>query len=123
MNPLIPALIEGLIDAIVNSQDGAPAPGAPPAAVATPAGLLRSIPAGAEKATMNPPQQGMVQMNDKALRLSPAAQIRDQYNRIVLPGMVQRSVLVRYTTDNYGNVNNVWILTQAEAQQPTPEPQ
>ncbi|MEW5889327.1 MAG: hypothetical protein ACOZCP_02740 [Pseudomonadota bacterium] len=123
MNLLIPALVEGLIDAMINSQGGTPAPGTPPSPIATPAGLVRTIPANAEKATMNPPYQGMVQMDDKALRLSPASQIRDEFNRIVLPGMLQKPVLVRYTTDSYGNVHNVWILTQAEARQPVPKPQ
>jgi hypothetical protein len=45
-------------------------------------------------------------------------QIRDPYNMVVLPGMIQRPVPVRYQTDLAGFVTRVWILSAQEAAQP-----
>lgn len=119
MNPLIPALIESVLEAVL-SQGGAQRP-EPPPALEAPAGVLRTIPPGAQKATMNPPERGTVKMGSQTLRLAPGSQIRDQLNRILPPMMIQEPVLVRYTTDPHGYVHRVWILTQAEAEQTDPQ--
>ncbi len=90
-------------------------------AVVAPAwGGLRFIPPAARRAVMLPPQNGLVQLDDKLYRLSVGAQIRDSYNRIVVPAAVQQAVLVRYLADNRGDVFRVWVLTAEEAAQPDP---
>jgi len=54
------------------------------------------------------------------LRLGAGAQIRDTFNRIVLPATLPPQAQVRFTRDLHGFVHRVWILTPAEAAQPDP---
>lgn len=108
MNPLIPAIISSVLNAM-SSGDTAPQP---PAQQVT-----RSIPADAKIARMQPPQMDSVVLDSTQYHLSPGAQIRSASNLIVLPGTVQAPVTVRYQLDDLGNVRRVWILTAAEAQQ------
>ncbi len=55
-------------------------------------------------------------LNGQAARLAPGARIRTQQNMIELSGALTGSkFLVHYTTDIYGLVKEVWILTPDEA--------
>ena len=60
-------------------------------------------------------------MNGKAERLSPGSTIRDINNLLVLPGAVTGTKLVvNYTRDNIGQVQQVWILNPEEIKQKLP---
>lgn len=84
------------------------------------AALSRMIPDEAAKVKMRFSPAGLVQIGDRALRLSPGAQIRDTGNRIVLPAYVRGEHTVRVLLDNNGQVHRVWILTPQEAAAPMP---
>jgi hypothetical protein len=111
MNPLIPAIISSVLNAVTSGElgDGAPPPPAQQ--------VLRTIPADAKFARMQPPQMDSVTLDSTEFHLSPGAQIRSADNRIVMPATVQAPVTVRYQLDGTGNVYRVWILTAVEAQQ------
>ncbi|MDR3372013.1 hypothetical protein [Rhodoferax sp.] len=62
-----------------------------------------------------PPQ---ILINGQAERLSPGARIKAQNNLIVMSGtLVGQSLLVNYVRNQQGLIQDVWILTAAEAQQ------
>ena len=75
---------------------------------------LRSIPEEAKRGQMSHLQDMVVQIDGKAVRLSPGAQIRDPDNRLVLPVSLPANSDVRYVADDSGAVHRVWILTAAE---------
>jgi len=84
---------------------------------------LRSIPAEAQAGTMRHLQDMIVELDGKAVRLSPGAQIRDAANRLVLPTAVAAKTAVRYLPDASGMVHRIWILSKEEAlQMPKPLP-
>lgn len=114
MHPLIPTLIGTVLNSVAPSGDGTQAPPVPMVS-------LRSIPAEAYRADMAPPQNNIVWLSGTTLALSPGVQIRDQQNRIVMPGMVQQKQPVRFTLDAAGSVFRVWMLTPQEATAPAPK--
>jgi hypothetical protein len=61
-----------------------------------------------------------VEIDGKAMRLSPGAQIRDAGNMIVLPTAVPAGAKVKYQLDPQNLVNRVWILSPQEVAQPDP---
>ena len=79
---------------------------------------FRGIPEDAKRGEMRHLQETVVELNGSAVRLAPAAQIRDESNRIVLPSTLVQPVLVKYLADPQGQPLRVWILTPAEAAQP-----
>ena len=76
---------------------------------------FRSIPAEAMRGEMRHVQAMSVEIDGKAMRLAPGAQIRDPENLIMLPTAVPAGVLVKYTLDAQGLVSRVWVLSPAEA--------
>jgi len=57
-----------------------------------------------------------ISLNGAPWRLAPGARIRDAGNMAIVPGAVLGGrFLVHYTTDLYGLVKDVWILTPDEA--------
>ena len=82
------------------------------------AGLVRNIPAEAQRGVMQKPEQGLARIGSGELRLAPGLQIRDTHNRIVLPATLDQPQLVKYVVDLQGQLFRVWILTAAEAAQP-----
>ena len=74
---------------------------------------LRSIPAEAKAATMRHLQDMIVELDGKAVRLAPGAQIRDAANRVVLPTAVAHKTPVKYLVDPSGMVHRVWLLSPA----------
>jgi hypothetical protein len=90
------------------------------------AACLLALPAAAQ-AQRNFPQKALrgaivfgqapdISLNDKPARLAPGARIRDAGNLMVMPaGLIGGRFLVHYTTDPYGLVMEVWILTPGEA--------
>ena len=82
----------------------------------------RNFPASAlrgELVVTAPPE---LQLNRKAARLAPGARIRGTDGMLILSGaLVGQRMLVHYTLDLLGNVQEVWVLTPAEAsKQPWP---
>ena len=70
------------------------------AALAAPAhAQLRTIPADAKRATLRHVQDMIVELDGKLVRLSPGAQIRDSFNRLVLPTALASKTSVKYATD------------------------
>ena len=55
-------------------------------------------------------------LNGKPARLAPGARIRNAQNLLQLSGsIVDQKLLVHYTLDSFGQIQNVWILNEAEA--------
>ena len=77
--------------------------------------LHRPFPATAlrgELTLSNPPQ---VLLNGQDARLAPGSRIKGENNLIQLPGtLVGQTLRVNYTLDNYGLIQDVWILTPTE---------
>ena len=92
---------------------------------------FRSIPAEAKRGELRHLNDMIVEIDGKAVRLAPGARIRDPDNLIMLPTAIPAGVLIKYTQDAQGMVNQVWILSPTEAArrdppkpvQPAPVPQ
>jgi hypothetical protein len=106
MDPLIPAIVSAVIQTVMSSPSSEPSPPV--------VQVLRTIPAEAVLADMEPPASGKVALNGQPFALTPATQIRDQRNLIVMPGTVQAAAKVRYVVDASGGVQRIWILTPQE---------
>lgn len=102
------------VSLLLLSLAGAPAPGAAAASV-------RAFPEDARKTTMTFAAAGTVLVEDQPASLSPGAQIRNVYNRIVLPSHIRGEYRVRVKYDKQGQVHRVWILTPEEAAVPDPK--
>lgn len=89
--------------------------------LATPAWAqgLRSFPADARRAQLEPAATGRVLLDGRAYTLSPGAQIRDTANRIIMPVALVGPVLARFQLDAQGYVHRIWVLTEDEARQRT----
>jgi hypothetical protein len=86
------------------------------------AAQLRTIPKEAQRGELRHLQDMHVELNGKALRLSPGAQIRDVDNRVVLPTSLVEKADVRFLLDGAGLVHRVWIMTPFERTQAPPKP-
>ena len=72
-----------------------------------------------ELVVVAPPE---VRLNGAPVRLAPGARLRSPQNMLVLSGsLLEQKLLVHYTLDGAGQVQDVWILTPAEASR-TPWP-
>ncbi|HWI97631.1 MAG TPA: hypothetical protein VNU96_01345 [Burkholderiales bacterium] len=78
---------------------------------------LRTIPAEAKDGQMSPLQDMIVSVDGVAARFAPGMRIRDQDNRMVVPGAVAAGTQVKYLLDELGQVRQVWIPTPDEAKQ------
>lgn len=90
--------------------------------VAAAAAQVRTIPKEAQRGEIRHMQDMHVELNGKALRLSPGAQIRDADNRLVLPTSLVEKADVRFLLDGTGLVHRVWIMTPLERTQAPPKP-
>ncbi len=78
----------------------------------------RQFPANARRGTMEVLQGAEIVMDGKAERLSPGGRIRGPNNMLVMTGAITgQRYTVNFTRDAYGNVHQVWILTELEARQ------
>jgi hypothetical protein len=91
------------------------------AAVLPSVAALRIIPAEAPATVMTMNVDGTVVLGKKIVPLSPAAQIRDADNRIVLPASLSGPYRVRVLLNADGQLERAWILTGEEAVQPAPK--
>lgn len=77
----------------------------------------RPIPPQARVGTLEVTQPPNVLLNGHVDRLSPGARIRGANNIQVLSGsLVGQPLVVRYLREPQGQIHEVWILTDAEAQ-------
>ena len=82
--------------------------GDPPAVRDFPKNALRG-----QLVVLAPPE---ISMDGKPDRLAPGARLRDSSNLLVLTGQViNQNLTVNYLRDNMGLVQQVWVLTDAEA--------
>ena len=80
--------------------------------------FVRQFPTAARRATLEVTTPPNVLLNGQAERLSPGARIKGLNNQLVLSGsLVGQRMLVNYLRDPQGLVHEVWILSEAEAQQ------
>ena len=84
--------------------------------------VQRNFPATALRGEISFGQPPEVLVNGKPARLAPAARIRGLNNLLVMSGaLMGQRVVVNYSLDPLGLVQDVWILTDAErAKQPWP---
>lgn len=77
--------------------------------------LQRQFPATAlrgELVVLQPPE---AQLNGRAARLAPGARLRGDDNLLVVSGaLAGRRLVVHYTLDTGGLLQDVWVLTAAE---------
>ena len=92
---------------------------APPAAAQL---LARPFPPTALRGTLVVVDPPVATINGRAIQLAPGARIRGPENLIVLSaGLVGQPLAVHYTTDDDGNLRDVWILRPDElAKRPWP---
>jgi hypothetical protein len=78
----------------------------------------RSFPPNALRGTLEVVQGAEVIMDGQAARMSPGARIRGPNNMLVMSGaMAGQRYVVNFTRDTFGNIHQVWVLTELEAQQ------
>lgn len=108
--------LDPITSAIVSSVIGSAVQGMlAPAPVEPPTGIFRMLPIESRQGMMAPPWQGQVQIDGQIYLLAPGVVFRNDLNMIIPPMMVQSPVKVRYTIDQVGTVDRVWILSGAEA--------
>ncbi|HEX6363040.1 MAG TPA: hypothetical protein VFZ93_08790 [Albitalea sp.] len=84
--------------------------------VAPAAAQPRAFPADALRGALVIATPTEATVNGRAARLAPGLRIRGQDNMLAMSGaLIGAHLLVHYTTDPQGLVNNVWILTPEEA--------
>jgi hypothetical protein len=76
---------------------------------------LRTIPEQAKGGQIRHVQETIVLIDGVRMRLAPGVQIRDEWNRLMVPTALPPGAKVRYLLDSEGLVRQVWILTPQEA--------
>ena len=76
---------------------------------------LRTIPGEAKPGEIRHVQETIVLIDGVRMRLAPGVQIRDEWNRLMVPTALPPGAKVRYLLDSEGLVRQVWILTPQEA--------
>lgn len=76
------------------------------------------IPQAAQRGVLVVTQPPDVLLDGQPARLSPGARIRGRNNLLLLSApLIGQELTVRYVRDPQGLVHEVWVLTDAEAQQ------
>jgi hypothetical protein len=111
LDPVSAAIVTTVIGSAVQEIANLPPPTSPVPDV----GVPRTLPSDSKmgEMTISSPTNAIV--DGRPMLLAPGVQIRDPFNTLVLPGMIQRAVPVRYQTDPSGAISKVWILSQQEA--------
>ena len=79
--------------------------------------MQRPIPIAAKRGLLVVTQPPEVLLDGRPDRLSPGTRIRGRNNLLVLSAsLVGQEMLVRYVRGPEGQIHDVWILTEAEAQ-------
>jgi hypothetical protein len=84
----------------------------------------RPFPPTAKRGALSPAEFPFVIINGKQRTLSPGAKIRNVDNMIQVQGSLPRArLIVNYTENAQGAIDQVWLLTADEARRaPTPPP-
>jgi hypothetical protein len=114
LDPLTSAIVSSIIGSAMQQMSSPAAPSSPMVSI----GVPRTIPEGTVMGSMVVSSPTSASVNGHPMVLSPGVQIRDPFNMVVLPGMIQQPVPVRYLTDPSGAIARVWILSAQEASQP-----
>jgi hypothetical protein len=78
--------------------------------------VQRQFPKNALRGSIVVGEPPTVELNGRETRFAPGARIRNQANMIAMSGtLVGAKLLVHYTLDSMDQLNDVWILTPAEA--------
>jgi len=78
--------------------------------------VQRQFPKNALRGSIVVGEPPTVELNGRETRFAPGARIRNQANMIAMSGtLVGAKLLVHYTLDSMDQLNDVWILTAAEA--------
>jgi hypothetical protein len=107
-----------IVGSVINNAIGEIASLPPPSSPVPVEGVPRMLPENSIRGEMVVYSPTTAAVNGQMRMLAPGVQIRDPFNMVVLPGMIQRLVPVRYQTDLGGAISKVWILSQREAAQP-----
>ena len=84
-------------------------------------GMVRQFPPAAKRAVLEVKAPPEVLLNGAPARLSPGARIHGLTNMLVMSSqMIGQRIVVNYLRDPQGLVHEVWILSEAEAQQKRP---
>jgi hypothetical protein len=75
----------------------------------------RTLPADAMRGKIRHVQEMEVEIDGRAQRLAPGAQVRDASNLIIMPSAMPAGAQAKYTLDADRRVRRVWILTADEA--------
>jgi hypothetical protein len=113
LDPITSAIVTSIIGSAMQQMSGPSAPSAAMVAV----GVPRTLPDGTMAGNMVVSSPTNASIDGQPMLLSPGVQIRDPFNMVVLPGMIQQPVPVRYLTDATGAIAKVWILSAQEASQ------
>ena len=82
---------------------------------------IRKFPTNAKRGELVVFSAPDVSIDGKADRFAPGVRIRDASNALVLSStLVNTRLVVNYTRDNIGLVQNVWVLTTEEASSTIP---
>jgi hypothetical protein len=82
----------------------------------------RPFPATAKRGAMTPVNYSEITMDGKARRLAANARIWNQDNTIDVATALRGSdLVVNYTENSAGEIDNVWILTKDEASKEPPQ--
>ena len=91
--------------------------------MATGDGLGRVFPPNARRGVMRVVAWPEVLLDGKPERLSPGARIRDTQNMLTQPaGLTGVSLVVNYRKNSGGELQDVWLLSAAEAKVKRPDP-
>lgn len=78
----------------------------------------RDFPAKALRGTLVVVQPPNITMDDRETRLAPGARIYNTSNSLVMSSsLLNKALVVNYTVDLRDQIQNVWILTEAEAKE------
>ena len=78
---------------------------------------LRTLPADARAGKLRHVQEMIVTIDGKPARLARGAQVRDTYNRILVPAAIPRDSFVAYRLNTQGEIAAAWVLTPRETAQ------
>ena len=115
LDPITSSIIGSIINSAVQQISSLPAPTASTQST----GIPRVLPMNANKGELQMLGPMKALIDGKEMMLSPGVQARDPFNMMILPATISGKVPVRYTTDEMGAVNRIWVLSAQEADQPT----
>ncbi|GGC84062.1 hypothetical protein [Undibacterium terreum] len=82
----------------------------------------RTFPANVKRGILKSAAAPQIVINDKLMATTPATRIYNDANLIVMPAYLgSASKVVNYTLNTVGQVDKIWILTDAEASVAVPK--